>query len=106
MKHLSAREISDLCELLGSFAQVGLAAACESRANPKEWAAGNGRPNDAEMKRLVVLKEALEKVAKKKGNVAARQWALSPNCHVDNSRVSPITAVSLDKFKAVRDAAQ
>jgi|GEM_PF-2270101 len=106
MKQLTASEISDLIERLGSFTQVGLAAACEGRANPKDWAADKERPTSDEMQRLVVLKESMDRVARKRGRGADRQWAIGSNCLVDGSRISPIMAVSLDEFQAVRDAAR
>lgn len=107
MTQLTTREIRDLSDLLGSFTQLGLASACEGRADPQDWVSGKSSPNAKEMRRLVVLKKAMDKIVGSRGRsgrVAAREWATTRTCRVNGTMVTPVTAVSTDHFKEVEDA--
>ncbi len=73
------------------------------RKIPRAWAAGQGRPDSEQLKRLQVLEELLDLIRKAKGPDTARAWLIGAS--IDDGKLSPVEAIRTGRFDDARISA-
>lgn len=104
---MSSSTVDMVNKLVGTIGPTLVALAANGtrvRKIPNAWAAGQGRPDSAQLERLQVLKELLDLVGEAEGSDVARAWLIGAS--IDDGKLSPVEAIRTGRFDDARNSAQ